>query len=88
MNDDVQVDLYECEGHVIDTMLKHGIRCEALASVPLGECWWIWGAQWSGELPKGFYTRKLFRDSPYYTVGMFTEGICGRQYPLNEAIKK
>jgi len=84
MSVDVSADLYETEGHPMTLMREMGMKCESLASVPLVDSWWIFGAEWEGDLPKGFSVNDLLsqRDSPYYQKGKFTEGLGGTTKPL------
>lgn len=76
---DIRADLYLVRDHVIELMRKNNIKCESLASVPLGDCYWIWGAQWEGDLPEGFEKVDLTtqKETPYYRLGYFTNGLDG-----------
>jgi hypothetical protein len=82
MKSDIRVELMLVEGNVMDLMRQHNIRCRSLASVPLGECWWIWDAEWEGELPPGFHPTTLTHDTPYFKDGHFTGGMSGTSHEL------
>ena len=83
---DLFCDMYALEEHPITLMREYGIRCEALASCPLADAWFIWGARWSCVLPKGFAVKNLSRqrETPYYQYGMFINGLNGSATPLND----
>jgi hypothetical protein len=74
---DIRVDLYSTKKHPMKLMKECNMKCESLASVPLGDCWFIWGADWKGSLPVGFKISQIPRDIPEFNVGNFTDGITG-----------
>lgn len=87
---DIVVNLYECHENIVELMKNHGIKCRAMASVPMADEWWIFDAAWEGDLPKGFICVNLEkqRSTGYYNLGMFTEGMNGTRIDLPTSIKR